>query len=265
MKIWYQSASSYRYEAVFDDYGKTLEEQCRRALRPDTDVYVTGVPVMMREEDRFKIIRYYHVSQILNNMRKAEKEGYDAFVIGNTLEFGLEEGRGLVNIPVVGISSSSYYLAVMLGELFAIVTTSEHFCEQYRQQVERCGLGAKYLHGIYYFDISEDDMALAVKNPEPVVERFRAVAEKAVDDGASVIIPKPGLLPPLIYKVGLTSINGATILDPVSVSAKFAEMLADLKKIGIELSRKLGVYATPDKALLKEVQERYSRVFKIEK
>ena len=107
-------------------------------------------------------------------------------------------------------------------------------------------------------------MAMAIKNPGPVVERFKAVAEKAVADGASVIIPKPGLLPPLIYKEGVTSINGATILDPICVAAKFAEMLADLQKIGIGFSRKLGVYGTPDKEMRKEILERYSKVFKIE-
>jgi len=264
MKIWYQSASSYRYEPVFDEYGKTLEEQCKRVVRPDTEVYVTGVPVMMREEDRFKIIRYYHVSQVFNNMLKAEKEGYDAFVIGNTLEFGLEEGRGLLSIPVVGISQTSYYLAAMLGELFAIVTTAAHFCEQYRQQVERCGLRDKYLQGNYYFPISEDELALAVKKPGPVVEKFKAEAERAVADGASVIIPAPGLLPPLIYRVGLTNVGGAPVLDSISVAVKFAEMLADLRKIGIEASRKLGVYGSPGKKLLKEVLERYAGVFKIE-
>jgi len=264
MKIWYQTATSYRYEPLFEEYGKTLEEQCKRAARPDTEIYVTGVPVFMMEEDRFKIIRYFHVSQVFNNMLKAEREGYDAFVIGNTLEFGLEEGRGLLSIPVVSISQTGYYMAAMLGELFAIVTTADHLSEQYRQQVERCGLRDKYLRGNYCFPISEEELALAMKNPQPIVDRFRVEAERAIADGASVIIPTPGLLPPLLYKAGLTNIGGALVLDPISVTVKFAEMLADMKKIGIEVSRKLGVYGLPDKELLKEVLAKYSTVFKIE-
>ncbi len=264
MKIWYQSASSYRYESVFDDYGKTLEEQCKRALRTDTEIYVTGVPVMMREEDRYKIIRYYHVSQVFNNMLRAEREGYDAFIIGNTLEFGLDEGRGLVSIPVLGISQASYFLAAMLGELFAIVTTQDYFCEQYRQQVAKYGLSSKYLQGNYYFTISEDELAMSVKDPMPVAEKFKAEAKKAVADGASVIIPAPGLLPPLLYKVGLTNVDGATVIDSIGAVAKFAEMLVDFRKIGIEFSRRLGVYALPGKELLKEILDNYSKVFKIE-
>ena len=68
MKIWYQTFSSYRYEPVWDEYGKTLEEQCNRVVRPDTEVYVTGTPVMVREIDRFKSLGYYHKIQVLNNM-----------------------------------------------------------------------------------------------------------------------------------------------------------------------------------------------------
>ena len=264
MKIWYQSGSTYRYEPLFEEYGKTLEEQCKRAVRPDTEVYVTGVPEFMLEEDRFRIIRYYHVSQLFNNMVKAEREGYDAFIVGNTLDFGWEEGRGLVSIPVLGISHTSYYLAAMLGELFAIVTTQDYLCEQYRQQVERYGLRDKYLRGNYYFQIPEEELALAMKNPQPIVDKFKAVAERAVADGASVIIPAPGLLPPLVYKAGLTQVDGATILDSNSAVTKFAEMLADLRKIGIEASRKFGVYCTPDKELRKEISSTFGKVFKIE-
>ncbi len=264
MKLWYQTASSYRYEPVFDEYGKTLEEQCKRALRKDTEIYVSGVPVFMREEDRYKIIGYYHVSQILNNMLRAEKEGYDAFIIGNTLEFGLDEGRCLVSIPVVSISEVSYFMAAMLGELFAIVTTQEHFCEQYRQQVARHGLIGKYLQGNYYFLISEDELAMSVKDPMPVVNKFVTEAKKAIADGASVIVPAPGLLPPLLYKAGLTEIEGAPVLDTIGLVAKFAEMMVDLKKLGIDYSRRLGVYGSPNKEFRKQILETYSKVFRID-
>ena len=264
MKIWYQSASSYRYDPLFEEYGKILEEQCKRALRPDTEVYVTGVPAFMMEEDRYKIIRYYHVSQVFNNMVKAEEQGYDAFVIGNTLDFGWEEGRGLVDMPVMGISHTSCYLAAMLGELFAIVTTQDYLCEQYRQQVERHGLRDKYLRGNYYFPVTEEELALATANPKPIVDKFKAVAQRAVADGASVIIPAPGLLPPLIYKEGLTHIDGATVVDSISAAVKLAETFADLKKIGIEASRRPGIYGSLDKGLRKEMVEKFSGVLKME-
>lgn len=264
MRLWYQSASSYRYEETFELYGKTLEEQCQRAARPDTEIYVTGLPVMMREIDRFKSVTYYHKIQMLNNMLRAEKEGYDVFAIGCTSDTGLEEGREMLSIPVVGISQTSYYLAGMLGELFAIVSISAHFCEKYRQQVVRYGLESKHLRGNYFFPATEEEVALALKHPEPVMDRFKVVAREAIADGASVIVPNPAFLATAAYKTGLTTLDDVLVLDTISAVVKAAEMFADLKKIGVEVSRKLGVYGHPGQALLKETFEAYKPVFKIE-
>ena len=52
MKIWYQSASAYRYEPVWDDYGQTLEAQCRRILHPETGLDTPdGEPGILRIHD----------------------------------------------------------------------------------------------------------------------------------------------------------------------------------------------------------------------
>ena len=266
MKIWYQSMSTYRYDPVFDEYGKTLEEQCKRALRPDTEVYVTGVPTVMPEIDRYKSIMTYHSSQMLNQMLKAEKEGYDAFVIGCSFDVGMDEGREMLSIPVVGIAHANLYMAAMLGELFTVVTCEPYIAERYRQMVTRYGLQQKFMRGPYVFPITEWELAEALsKDPAPVAEKFKAVAQKAVADGASVIIPVPAFINQLFFKTGgLTNLDGATVLDPVAVAVKLAEMLADLKKIGIEVSRTLQVYGSPGKELLNKCLETYAPVFKID-
>ena len=265
MRIWFQTATSYRYEPVYDEYGKTLEEQCRRVVRPDTEVYVTGLPVHLREGDRYKSVLYYHMSQNMNNMLKAEKEGYDAFVIGCSFEFGMDEGREMLNIPVVGMTHTNLHMAAMLGELFAIVTSTPYTAEKYRQMIARYGLQSKHLRGNYIFPVVPEEWANALKDPEPVAEKFKVVARRAIADGASVIIPTPAFISGVFYKIGgLTSLDGALILDPVAVAVKFAEMMVDLKKIGIEVSRKLQVYGSPGKELLDKILETYAPVFKID-
>ena len=264
MRLWYQSASSYRYEETWELYGKTLEEQCKRAARPDTEVYVTGLPVMMREIDRFKSVTYFHKVQMLNNMLRAEKEGYDVFVIGCTTDTGLEEGREMLNIPVVGISQTSYCLAGMLGELFAVVSISAHFCEKYRQQIVRYGLESKHLRGNYYFPATEEEVALALKDPKPVMDKFKAVAHRAIEDGASIIVPNPAFLATAAYRTGLTELDDVLVMDTISTAVKTGEMLADLKKVGVGVSRKLNVYGHPGKELLQKTFEKYRPVFKIE-
>jgi allantoin racemase len=263
MKIWYQSSSSYGYEPVFEEYGKTLEEQCNNIVRPDTEVHVEGIEVMVRDIENQKALQYFQNIQSLNNMLRAEREGYDAFVIGCTLDNAMEEGKSMVDIPVVGISEAGYHLAMMMGNLFAVVTSSSAFFEIYKKLAEKYGVANKYLQGPYIYPASEEEIAMALTDPEPLLKNFKAVAEKAVDDGASVIIPAPAFLTTLALRAGLTTINDALVLDTISVAIKTAEMLVDLKKIGIEPSRRIGVYARPDEKTRKAAFEQLGKVFKI--
>ena len=77
MKIWYQSASSYRYEPVFEDYGRTLEAQCAKVVSSGTEVHVVGIPVMVRDIENWRSLQYYQNAQGRRNMRQAEQEGLD--------------------------------------------------------------------------------------------------------------------------------------------------------------------------------------------
>ncbi len=265
MKIWYQSMVGIGFDPLWDEYGKTIKEQCQRVVRPDTVVDVHGVPVMM-DIDRYKCVMYYHAAQCLNNMLRAEKEGYDAFAIGCSFDVGIDEGREMLNIPVVALAHSNLHMASMLGELFAVITCEPHFAEKYRQMVGKYGLEAKYLRGPYICRATEAELARALKDdPAPFAAKFKAVAEKAVADGASVIIPVPPFIGQLFYKTGgLPDLGGAVMLDPVSVVIKFAEMMADLNKVGIHVSRMCQVYGSPGKDVLKKTLSAYSPVFKID-
>ncbi len=264
MKIWYQSASAFGFEPVWDEYGRTLVEQCSRVLRPDTELHVAGIPVMVRDIENWKALQYYQNVQVLNNMRRAEREGFDAFVIGCTLDTMLAEGKSLLDIPVVGISEASFHMAMTMGRLFAIVTSSPAFCEVYGELADRYGVAARYISRPYIVGASEEEIALALKDPQPLAARFREAAERAVADGASVIVPGPGFLATLAYRVGLTRIADALVLDTISVAVKTGEMLADLTKAGVGPSRRIGCFARPGEALAAESLARLGRSFRIE-
>jgi allantoin racemase len=266
MKIFYQTGTGYRYHELWEEYGKTLEQQCKRAARPGTEVYVTGNPVIITERDRFKAVMYYHSNQFMNNMLRAEAEGYDAFVIGCSFDERMDEGREMLSMPVISIGQANLFLAAMFGELFAITTCEPHIAQRYDQLVRKYGLESKYLRGPYISPISENGLAAALKNPESTAQGFKEVAKKAVADGASVIIPVPASIYQMFYKTQILKpedLRGATVLDPVAVVIKFAEMMVDLKNIGIEVSRTLQVSASMSKELRNELFKKYAPVFKI--
>jgi len=257
----------YRYNPAFDEYGKTMEQQCAAAARPGTEVFVIGLPVHMTERDRYKSVQYFHGAQSFNNMLRAEAEGYDAFVIGCSFDAWMDEARELLNIPVIGIAQANLYLASMFGDLFAIPTCEPHIVQKYDQLVRKYGLESHYLRGPYINQVSMSAISAALSNPEaagPVVEGFKSIFDKAVADGASVLIPVPANIYQLYTKMGgSNSLNGVTILDPVAVVIKFAEMMVDLKKMGIEVSRKLQVYGSLGEDLRSQLLNMYAPVFKI--
>ncbi|NLD47057.1 MAG: hypothetical protein GX660_07640 [Clostridiaceae bacterium] len=267
MKIWFQSMGGYRYNPAFEEYGKTLEKQCMAAARPGTEVYVTGLPVAMTERDRYKSVQYFHGVQSLNNMLQAEAEGYDAFVIGCSFDAWMDEGRELLSIPVIGLAQANLFLASMYGDLFAIPTCEPHIVQKYDQLIRKYGLEAHYLRGPYINPISMSAVSAALSNPEaaqPVVDGFKSLFNKAIADGASVLIPVPANIYQLYTKTGgSNSLNGVTILDPVATVIKFAEMMVDLKKMGIEVSRKLHVYGALGEDLRSQLLNMYAPVFKI--
>ena len=261
MNIWYQSASGYRFEPVWDEYGKTLEAQCRKVLHADTQVHVTGIPVMVRDVENWRALQYYQNAQIMKSMQRAQEQGYDAFVIGCTLDTCLAEGKSMLDIPVVGISETAYRMAMTMGRLFAVVTSSPAFTEVFGEQVERYGVASRYLRGPYIVPASEEEIATALAKPQALIEKFKAAAAKSVADGASVIVPAPAFLATLANRAQLTQVDGALVLDTVSVAVKTAEMLVDLRRAGVGPSRRIGVYGKPDASFARAALERLQGVF----
>ncbi len=261
MKIWYQTDTAYRYDEVWEPYGRTIEEQCKRVLRPDTEVYVTGVPLCTREQGQFRLATHFHRTQVLGIMLKAQKAGYDVFCSGSTIDIGIDEGREILSIPAIGIFQANLQMAALLGERFAIVTSAYHLLERYRRLINAYGFQSKYLGGNYVLPAESSEVSQALKDPNPLAIKYKELAKRAVADGASVIIPVPAYVSQLFFRTGgLTELNGATVLDPVAVVAKTAEMLVDLKKIGITFSRSPGVYATMSEEVLKRTLETYAKV-----
>jgi hypothetical protein len=142
-----------------------------------------------------------------------------------------------------------------------VVTSSPALWESYGEQVDRYGVRSRYLPGPYIVHASEEEIAIALADPGPLLERFKEAAQRAVADGASVIVPSPAFLATLAHRAGLTHVDEALVMDTVSVAVKQAESLADLKRIGIGPSRRIGVYCQPGPTMARESMERLSSVF----
>ena len=63
---------------------------------------------------------YYHAGYL-----QAEREGYDAAVPLGTLDLGVDGGRSLVDIPIIGPCEAMLHIAAQLGERFGIICYHE--------------------------------------------------------------------------------------------------------------------------------------------
>jgi Asp/Glu/hydantoin racemase len=115
----------------------------------------------------------------------------------------------------------------------------------YGEQVVRYGVDRRYLPGPYIVEASEEEIATSLGQPGPLLDKFIATAQRAVRDGASVIVPGPAFLSTLAHRAGITSIEGAPVLDTIAVAAKTAEMQIDLWRAGLRPSRRIGVFQRP--------------------
>src|ERR1700731_1008042 len=66
-------------------------------------------------------------AQTIRNALEAERNGYDAFVIGHFQEPGLLEIRGAVDIPVIGLGEANLLAALGMGGRIGLVTIDPSF------------------------------------------------------------------------------------------------------------------------------------------
>ena len=65
--------------------------------------------------------------EAVRNAIRAEREGYDAFVLGHFQDAGLWEARAAVRIPVVGLGESAMLHACTLGRSIGLITIDPLF------------------------------------------------------------------------------------------------------------------------------------------
>ena len=120
MKLWYQSSSPLEGGPNFEDYKKAIFDHSK-AILPDVKIDLHGVKKSILEVE-YKYFLFLSKNEIIENMRGAEKKGYDAIALGCFLDPGLQEARAMVEIPIASMGESSMLFASTLGKRFSIIT-----------------------------------------------------------------------------------------------------------------------------------------------
>ncbi len=239
MKIWYQSYSAMGFDPRWKNYEKYLKKQVKEAARPDTEVKVMGVEKIHPRMIESDYLQYMHVAQVIEKGLQAEREGYDAFVIGGTLDPGAVYIRELMDIPVAFIGESSFYAACLLAPKFSVIASDEALLRRQTRLVEGYGLAQRFVTGAHLNRPNQLELVNDMgKNPKSVINLILKTASKPIEQGAGAFVFGFGAVNSFLAAQGIRDIEGIPIVDGLAVVIKTAEMLVDLKKMGIKRGKK---------------------------
>jgi allantoin racemase len=242
LRIWHQSVNELDHLAV---YKRALEAHAAEVLDGDAEVVVHGLPAgTYRGKSATAVLGNayaYHriLSPVIDNAIAAERQGFDAFVIGSFSEPFLREIRSAVDIPVASLTESGLLVGCSLGRYVALIANAPAVQWMTRVAVDKHGLAARVLE-VASLDPPLDEPALAVAyaDPAPVIANFTAMAERLVARGADVIIPAEGVLAELLVRHGIREIAGAPVMDVFAVTWAYALMQIRLwSRTGLRVGR----------------------------
>jgi allantoin racemase len=257
MKLWYQS---FVRDMDKSPYGKLLRSAIAMATDPGTTVDVHGIEQSSGFGVHYRFLEMNDMKEVVYNAMRAEKEGYDAFLIGNSSDAGIREAREVVNIPVLGLSETSMHVACMMGATFGLLTVSDKWTPRNIENVRRAGLESR-LVGCVPLNTSPLELKVAMaERPkrDKVMADAIAGAKQLIAQGAEVIIPAGGDIIVFLAEDGIYEIDGTPILNGIFELVKMGEVAVKLRKIsGGRFKSKQRGYAAPTGDFLKRIRDFY--------
>jgi allantoin racemase len=168
------------------------------------------------------------VPDTVAKIAQAEQDGVNA-VISNCMDDpGVEAGREMVSIPVIGPAATSMHVAAMLGHKFSIISNFETDVVAFENHATMAGL-ARQLASVRAVNIPVLELGDRARTLDALVKQsLRAVRE----DGAHVVIfgctGMTGLGEEVQERLREEGTADVPIMDPALVALKVAEALADL-------------------------------------
>lgn len=244
MRIWYQSAVEMHGAGP---YRTALETHFARVADPGTRIELFGTePGTWAGQQPSQLMGYpaiFHAAlggAFLRNALRAEREGYDAFIIGTYIEPFLRELRSAVEIPVVSSLEAMLLVGCSVGHTVGLITLNEILLWSIKTSLERHRLGARVGPLVVMEPaLNERELTELFSAPDAYVARFVETARRVVADHVDAIIPAEGILAEIVAANGITEVDGAAVMDGIGIPVAYAEMLVKLRsRTGLGVGRR---------------------------
>ena len=252
-RIWFQGATDRVHMAP---YINKVEAHLKSILDPQfSGTFNTTSPPATTTH---AITEYRMAGAFMRGALEAERQGYDAIAITHFQDAGLAEVKSVVDIPVLGLGETTLFHACTLGRKLGLVTINPAFVPWHEDQVVRYGLQSRVV-GVRAVNASVSDFIDAFATQEAydrLYPKWEHECRILLDAGADVIVPAGGL-PMMLYGSPMgANIDGAPIVNGITLIAKAAETAIKLRRIaGMAAVSRRSNYAKPPEKALKEFLE----------
>jgi allantoin racemase len=259
VKLFYQSMGVARRSAT-GPYARALASILRDAAEPGTEIDVRGLGPGKAIADQYRYLELLDTAEVLDNGLRAEREGYDAFLVGNVFEPGMHALREVLNIPVLGLLESPVHLACLMGASFAVVNVNPKFTRKVAENIVSIGLQTRLVsindmrvERGQVLDRAFEDKALC----DQVIEQFNEAARIGIGKGAETIIPSGGIVMTILAFAGVHQVNNVPIVNGLIALTKMAKMAVQIRRLTGVFTSKRMMYAPPSGTLLADIRAAY--------
>ncbi|MDR3536052.1 MAG: aspartate/glutamate racemase family protein [Acetobacteraceae bacterium] len=259
MRVWYQSMTRM---AEWGGYPAVLRGILDRVRDPGTNIHVAGITEIGGVGDQYRYLEFLETAEVLKNVQRAVREGFDAVLIGNIADPGLHEAREIADIPVLGLCESAMHVACMMGASFGFVTINAKFTPRIVENVARAGLRERFA-GAARMEVARlTDLGAAFAPGEAqdrVLAQFNDAARRLEEAGAEVVIAAGGVVMALLAHLGVHETpGGVPILNGITTLVTMGEAAGKLHRLmGGRFTSKTGRYAPPTPDLIETFRTHY--------
>ena len=246
-RIWFQGATD---RALMAPYIAKVEAHFKAILDPEFDfTFNTTTPPATTTH---ALTEYRVGRNFIRNAVQAEREGYDVVAVTHFQDPGLSEAKSAVGIPVLGLGETTLHFSLTLGRKLGLVTINPAFIPWHEDQIVKYGMQSRVV-GVRAVDASVLDYIAAFADRK-AFDKLKPLWDREcralLESGADVIVPAGGIPMMLFGGEHGAHIDGAPIINGMTVIAKSAELAVKLKRdAGIAVSRRTNYARPPEKAL----------------
>lgn len=239
-RILYQSFTD---PAVHQPYLSRLQAYLDEIAAPNVSYEVRGISPADTQLGRISELRCG--IQSVAGVVAAEREGFDAVLVGHFQDACLYEARTAVDIPVVGHGEAAMLQGCMLGSRIGIISIDPVYIPWHHEQIRRYGIATRVVD-VRAMTITPDQAVAAADDPDAYAEiksTFVLLAQQMVRECRVDVVMSAGGLFALLSAHDTVSVDGALVVNPTLLAVRQVEASISIARVnGTPVSRG-GVFA----------------------